>query len=429
MSNRNAGRKERKWTPGKLFWRRLFRFWKEQWAVWRTALDWTVWVYILLPALWIGGGLYLELWQTQPAWMKSLPLWVGERLPLILILRGQLRTFAEEADVLFLLQKPQWRGGIIRRGALYTLLTNGIAAALLFVLLLPFLVVVHHMPYEQIAGLFLIAWVWSAMGAVIRNLIDGLYRGWRKAMWKTIAMAILAATYLLLVIKLEAHLLRTASIVCLALIMLAILMRIKLRAHETFEADVEIEKNVRVASTQLLLRDVMERKPRIKLNKPIVLRRSNRIFKRFEPDYVLAEQTIKAFIRRMPLVRMWLGFFGVSTLALLLSPLWVKGLLLAVLPLLIARWIQSHCNQFTSEAFVAQFNWTDQTLRIADERTRFWLIVPGVVWLGLVAGVFHFGVWGLAGAAVSGLYWWGVNKVMSDVLQLKERKKSKVVKT
>ena len=92
----------------------------EQWKVWRTALDWTVWLYFIVPGLWLGGGTYLEIWHHPASWLTGMPLWAGERLPLFLIFLGRLRTFTEEADVLFLLQKQTWGRGLKLRGFGYT---------------------------------------------------------------------------------------------------------------------------------------------------------------------------------------------------------------------------------------------------------------------------------------------------------------------
>jgi len=101
----------------------------------------------------------------------------------------------------------------------------------------------------------------------------------------------------------------------------------------------------------------------------------------------------------------------------------VNVILLALLPLLIARWVQSHCYSFSIDPFVAQFNLSSEVLKKADERARFWIVVPGVVFLGMIAGAVKFGILGLLWGVVTGFYWWSANKIMTDILQLKARKK------
>src|SRR5690606_25987817 len=84
---------------------RIKRHWTEQFRVWRTALDWTVWVYFIVPGLWIGGGTYREMWLDPPAWLASLPEALVLIVPMIYLFVGRQRLFLEDADVLFLLQK------------------------------------------------------------------------------------------------------------------------------------------------------------------------------------------------------------------------------------------------------------------------------------------------------------------------------------
>lgn len=55
-------------TSKKLFWRRLFSHWREQSAIIRTAADWTVLLYILIPGGFLGGRLYYGFWnEALPA--------------------------------------------------------------------------------------------------------------------------------------------------------------------------------------------------------------------------------------------------------------------------------------------------------------------------------------------------------------------------
>ncbi|UVI28851.1 ABC transporter permease [Paenibacillus spongiae] len=413
------------WTGGKLFRRRLSRRWLEQWRVWRTVLDWSVWIYIVIPALWIGGGMYAELWTDPAPWMNRVPLWATQLAALLIVNTGTLRTFAEEADVLFLLQKPDWSRGLFIRGMAYTALGRGIAAALFFAFILPIMVIAHDLAWITILEMFLLTWLWSVIGSLWHNLLEGRYRGWRRTAWKLAAMLMLSATYIVSALLYTPEGIHSVWQPAAGLIALAFLIAKKLRARDTFESDVQQEHRARLASTELLLGPIMERKPRIKMNKPIVMRSSKRIFRSFEPAALLAENTIKSFLRRFSQIRIWLGYLSVSTTAMLLSPLWVKILLMVLLPLLIARWVQSLCENFIQEPFIEQFNWTDSMMKQSAQQVRLWLVLPIAVVLGLAGGVQMFGVGGLLGGAIAGLYWWKANEVMSDVLMLKQRKKGK----
>jgi len=61
-------------TPTKIFYKRVISEWKFQYSVWRMAIDWTVALYIVIPAIIFGVCQYIELWQTQLPWLSNLPL-------------------------------------------------------------------------------------------------------------------------------------------------------------------------------------------------------------------------------------------------------------------------------------------------------------------------------------------------------------------
>ena len=59
-------------TPTQLFFRRVGSDWKFQYGVWKSAIDWTVALYIVVPAVLIGLNSYTLLWKYQYGWMEGL---------------------------------------------------------------------------------------------------------------------------------------------------------------------------------------------------------------------------------------------------------------------------------------------------------------------------------------------------------------------
>src|SRR5690349_9932300 len=83
--------------PGHLFLIRLKRYAKEQLRAWGSVMDWTVWVYLLVPAIVISGGLYRDLWQGLPEWAPYVPWTWLYPLALFIMMSGRMRTFLDEA--------------------------------------------------------------------------------------------------------------------------------------------------------------------------------------------------------------------------------------------------------------------------------------------------------------------------------------------
>ncbi|NBD23116.1 ABC transporter permease [Paenibacillus glycinis] len=410
------------WRVGTLFRRRLKRFWAEQWRAWRTALDWTVWVYFILPLLWIGGGTYLDIWHHPPDWLRQLPMWTGERLPLVVVFVGRLRTFAEEADVLFLLQRRTWGRGMMLRGAAYTAAVLLFLTALVYAVLLPFFVAVHHFSAATLVTMIVYTWAWACIGAVWRNLLEARFSGFRKWLVKTAVLLLLAITYLIPMIYWGSSPARLLPPILIGAAAFALLLRVKLRARDAFESDTQQEQLARLASTQFLLRNVMERKPRIRLRRPLLLRNSKRIFKRFDGETLLGEMIIKAYVRRFPLVRTWLAFNLLSAVGLILTPAVIQPYVAIALMLLFSTWITSHWRGMMAEPYFAQFRWPDAVKRKSAGRVRFWLVVPSAGLFGMICGLKAYGAWGLLAIVPGVLIWIVINSIVTSTMLLSDRK-------
>jgi len=402
---------------GRLLEARIKRYWIDQIRVWRTALDWTVWVYIILPGLWIGGGTYREMWLDPPGWLTALPEMLVLVLPILYLFTGRQRVFLEDADVLFLLQKQEWIRRLIAGGALYTLAMNALSATLLFGFLQLWLVKGLALPQASIVAWAVCTAACKAAVTLQQHLVAARWRGWRNAVIQTLAaVAIIGAYGWVSLIGFD----RPEFLIAFAMLAIAawfLQLRYKLGAKGHFAHDVQSERKARLASTDLLLTTVMEKRPAIRLAKPVVFRKSGRLLRGSDAGTMLAEMRMKAFVRKLSNVRLWLGFFGVSTTAILVSPGWLGLTLAALLPLLAAMWLHRHWKEWVDEPFVAQFRWEDAALRKGASLSRFWLLAPGVAWIASLAG-WSFGGWDMMWAALPlGIgVWWLLNGALAEVM-------------
>ncbi|WP_313999853.1 ABC transporter permease [uncultured Paenibacillus sp.] len=248
-------------------------------------------------------------------------------------------------------------------------------------------------------------------------MTKGVRRRWRKQAARAVLFAAAVLVYMPPVLwSLEG---RTDAVMWLFVLTAGALpaaVRLKLRAKGTYASDVYEESKARVASASLLLSQVTERKgkPLIRLGKPLLFRGSGRLFRRSDAGTVLAEMRIKAFLRKLENVRLWFGFFSVSSSAVLLSPGWVALILALLLPLLAAVWAHRHWKDWLQEPFVAQFRWEKTAMRQGASISRFWLIMPGVVILSVLTG-FSIGGWlGIAAVPAIWAYWLGLNKLLAE---------------
>ncbi|GIQ63763.1 ABC transporter permease [Paenibacillus cisolokensis] len=395
-----------RWTPPRLFAKRVASFWRSQYKVWKTALDWTVWLYLLIPGLWICGGLYADLWRDEPAWLSNIPLAIGSVALLLLgVLSGRLRVFVEEADLLFLMQRPRWVRTLAKLGIVYTAAGQIVKTAVLFVVALPWLALGLDLQAWQIIGWAAFTALCGLLSSLTFAMMETRYRSWRKYAAGTALVIVLSAIYIVPVaVVLSEPVPFAASVAAvLAAVLLAAVAR--LRQRGTFEADIARERKARLSSTELLMSQVIEKKPVISFKRPLLFRRSGRIFRGNDQADVIAGQYIKSCLRQFRLIRVLYGYFAVSTAAVALSPAALGLGLAAAVPVLPSIWLQDGWRGWLNEPFMAQFRWRKTALAKGGNRVRFWLLLPGTVWLAAYAGWRAFGWWGAPLAAAVILGW------------------------
>lgn len=395
-------------TPGRLFWIRLKRNRKEQLRAWTSVLDWTVWLYLLIPGLFIGGGLYREALQEMPAWAMKLP-WTTlyPILFLILLFFGQVRIFVDEADRLFLLQKPEWLQSLKRYGIAYTLASKLIVIGIPFIALIPFLIKVEGLTWPQLILAYSYTIVMGMVLAISIHMLNGWTKGWRKTAIDVGCLLLFLVVYLMPMISWAQNEKMLVMAIGIGALGMLLMLRVSLKYKINFEAEVEQESQARLRSTELLMSQVIESKPIIRFKRPIFFRRSQRIFRKSDAGTMLAELRIKAFLRGMTHIRVWISFIFATTYAVTLVPGPVALFLVIALTFIGSTWLQLQWKQWFGEAFITQFPWTDSDVQRGAVLSRFWLLLPPMLIWSSIAGYKLLGLWAVVPAIILCLAVWG----------------------
>ena len=107
-------------TSMQLFKKRCFHNFRFQIRAWRMGIDWTVLLYLLVPAVIVAIAVYRSWWVELPKWMEMLPFEGFLFLFYVFSWMGSVRLFIEEADELFLLQNRAFYQSLRRWGMLYS---------------------------------------------------------------------------------------------------------------------------------------------------------------------------------------------------------------------------------------------------------------------------------------------------------------------
>ncbi len=121
------------------FYKRLRHELERKWKSIRSVTDWTVALYIIIPAFIFMGIYYRSLWIHELSMEETIYFGLGLLVfYLITYLRG-VRSFFEQADSLFLISYPAHMQKLVQYGMIYTFVRIAIMNVIVVVIMLPVL--------------------------------------------------------------------------------------------------------------------------------------------------------------------------------------------------------------------------------------------------------------------------------------------------
>lgn len=390
-----------RYRPIPLFLERVSAYWKFVWKCWRTAFDWTVLLYIVVPAIWIGGGTYLDWLRDPPVWMSGIPAALPLAVVGLVFSGGRLRTFADAGDGLFLNRNRTWTKGFTCMGLVYSAVVHAVLSVSVIPVLLPLWKNGEGYSAGFLMAMAVFSVLWGMSWTLLRDLISRTGIGW----WKRIFLFLLRMVSVALFVGVGLMAAKSASFWGVAAGIVGMVTIgigwLRFRARGTFLHELGLEREAFLSAVGWLLRDTMEKKPLPKLSRPVFLSRSVTLFRKRGTIERLAESWIKSLIRRFDNVRLLLFFTVLGAAAVGLVPLFLSFAVWLVLPLLLLGWLQGQWRYWLSEDFVSLFRWEEATAEKAGEKARFMLSLP-------IVGLWAVEIAVRQGLAYGGAAWIGL---------------------
>lgn len=386
-------------NPGSLFWTRVRSHWNHQRASLATVADWTVMLYIIVPGLLLGGGIYRELWtRPLPVWVDYIPV-QGAASLLLLMFFGRVLLFLEEADVLFLRQHPHWIKGLMLRGMGYSICVSTVKGLLFTGLALPFLVRGYGFSGTALISLLLAAAACAWCANLAGRMIRSRYKGWTRRLAGYFSRWLFFGTFMLCV----TFGLKTPLVLWLGavifLVLLPLLGRYRLRMKGTFMSDVREDASTRIQLTEKIMIQAVGKPPSIR-SKTWLFRKSGRIFKG-AAEKRLADAGFKAILRKSENLAVYLQITLLGIPAIWMPPHVVKVIVYIAMVILISYWLHTRWAQFAKAEFMHVLPFNNRHYRSAGVIVvRTLLILPAFLY-SMVAGLtlFQGAVGWLAGLA------------------------------
>ncbi|WP_283153317.1 ABC transporter permease [Guptibacillus hwajinpoensis] len=355
----------------------------------RSALDWTVWLYILIPGLVIGAAYYRSWWILPPEWLAEVPEQLAV-LPLFIVATfWSLRLYTEEADQVYLLQNATLMGGLKKWGIFYSLLKGLVATIIGMTLALPLLITGWGWGMERCAvtGLFvlLVSWNVKTSRYFIELFVPSI---WVK--WLPIGLVNLISIIVMLLISGIGW--RYEWAVALGggslLLLLLVQLRARMNMQGTFFHDVVMERGHKQSVTKFLMGRVgVAPMPLFTRKQPMLFRGSRRISKKKSPEVRMIDLYLKWLLRSMGKVQYYLQVIGWGTAAIFLLPLIVKVVVLLFALYALISLSRVDWSEFTSSSYANLFQWHQSIQEEAGKKALKLVSMPSFLLLCIVTGV------------------------------------------
>lgn len=379
-------------SPAQLFYRRLRQEIRFQYGVFRMVGDWTVLVYLGIPALLAVVIWQVHLWWSIPSWMDFIPFPLFALLLYILFSQGSLRLYIQEADFLFLRQQEKWMKVIIHRGLFFSFLRDVVIVAVWFALAAPFLVLHYRISWPAVIVLFIFALLIKELLLYANNLLSLQFNGLFLKVLHFFVWIVAVVVFIVIATTFAYQLPWLITAVVIGAAVWIFFVKTRLQVKGSFLNDIEDEEQAKWKFASLVFMQALKKNKKtiFTRKRPYLFPKSGRVFRKETPAHRLADTYMKLFLRNSGMLRIYLGILGLANVFIIWAPVWLKwGGWVAILCLL-AAWLRGHVKESEGHSFLHLWHWDPETKRNAAETSIYFLMLPNAVITGAVLGWFTF---------------------------------------
>lgn len=386
----------RAYKPLGLYRRRRKEHFNEQLKNLKLVVDWTVWVYLLIPGLLYFSGWYVSLWSKPlPSWATGLTLPTLTGLIDIIMLTGGILLFVEEADVLFLKSRSLWMRTLMKQGIYRACLQYLGKMIAITALTSPLWFRVYDMSFIHIALIAIWFGTVASFQVIVLHMTKVRYTGWRR--WIRIIPLVVAMGMITIGVTswMHGHIWTLLAGIVVAILLLITVARMRLEMKGTFEGDVREDLRERLKFTALLLSRSVTR-PKAPRTRTIIFRKQRKLLRHRTISNRTAETAFKAFFRNSSTMKLYLQLGGLSIAAVALPPFPVNVIVCGLLVIMLSVFFYRSWEVFATSDYVQLVSYDSEALNRAGVTMVRMLFVPlgilmgfslGAAWLGWLEGI------------------------------------------
>lgn len=348
-----------------LFFTRLVRSWKYQYHVFKSIADWTVMLYLIIPGVVIFAFIYRSWWHDIPTWIEDIPLILLFFILYFSVWSGNIRTYIEEADKVFLVKKYPLLWKLKKWGYSYSLGFQVLGIGATIFILLPFLRLHYQLGWDEIILFVLYFGSLKAWIMLVKFYFRKIESRFLKIVIGIVLFILFSWFSQFVYLLIEKGNLLLVLIGSTVMMVVSIYLSLKsLRKISSLDIEIDMEQERKTSSIQLIFTAAPEiEKPVVtRRKKPLLFRRSKRIFKKRSPITGCIELFLKIFIRNYSYISSYFVLINVTTAAIVIAPpIWIKATIFLGFLIMMYSWISTvwdkvfHSNPLTRKYTESSF--------------------------------------------------------------------------
>ncbi|PFJ56939.1 ABC transporter permease [Bacillus nitratireducens] len=357
---------------------------QRKWKSIRSVTDWTVALYIIIPALIFTGMYYRSLWVKELSMEETVYFGLGLLVFYFVTFSRGVRSFFEQADSLFLISYPNHMRRLMKLGMIYTLIRIAITNVIVVFIMLPILMKSMGATIIQIVQYWIFFTVFRFMLSLLTRFINvRVGKRWVLLIIKDVIFSLSLIYFGISVFFIFNNPLYFILFTGLVAVLTVVLVKEKMDYKNYFFKEVEKEKAESMRWTSGIMQvGGHTAKPSSSNKKPWMFPRSKKFLGK-KKDSRIVESFLKEFFRTSSARIFYIQIVCISTVSIIMSPRWIAAIILAFALVGISRYARDYWNEFTKKMFLHLYCDEGKLLLLRWKADRY-LLFPAVFIYGTV---------------------------------------------
>ncbi|MEY8347184.1 ABC transporter permease [Bacillus cereus] len=365
------------------FYRRLRHELQRKWKSIRSVTDWTIALYVIVPALIFSGIYYRSLWTRELSAEEPIYFLLGLFMFFFSTYSRGVRSFLEQADSLFLIQYPVHIQKLMKYGMVYTCIRISITNIIVTLIMLPILVKSMGASSLQVILFWLSLTVFRCTLSLLVRYMD-VREGKRWVLWsvKIIVFFISFICFgsgMFLGFKQPMY---SIPFIILLILISVVLIKQKMNYQRFFFKEVEKEKEEGMRWTMEIMHFSGQTTKPSNNTRPWLFPRSKHILGK-KSDSRIIESFLKEYFRSGASLSFYIKVIFLSATSIKVTPWWIALIIVVFSGVAIARYSGDQWNEFAKKMFL-QLYCEQGKLLLLKGRATMCLFIPAVFIYGIV---------------------------------------------